>query len=324
MRRLAPRFLFKGAGNAPLWDFVVRATFANVSRDAMSLRNSVNVKIPRFEVCFLRPVQRTAPGMLLFLTLVLSMFFQTAHAQMSPDMREGILAYKQGQYKTAVTSLMGALNTEFNNATLHYYLGNCFVHLKQNESAIREFRIAHALAPDQEVGRFSKEVLNNLGVKVDGAAPTPYVPPKPVYRPDPIIAEALESLRQQSQEAQRYENQANDFLNREAEQRHQREIERQRNDMLQGNGHYTRRGRFIQSDKLPADSQRRLDGLKSNFENQSNARKQSSNAKVDELRRTQENLENLLNDKNPKSGVKLKPAGTNLYNRNYEYQGKSR
>jgi tetratricopeptide (TPR) repeat protein len=263
--------------------------------------------------------------LILSLSMSSSMTLQAAHAQMSPEMKEGIIAYKSGQYKSAVTSLMGALNTEFNNATLHYYLGNSFVHLKQNESAIREFRIAYALAPDQEVGKFSKEALTNLGIDVSaGAAPAPYVPPKPVHRPDPIIAEALESLRKQSLEAQRYENQAADFLNRDSEQRHQRELERQRNEMVQNNG-YWRRGRFIPNDKLSNDSQQKLDGLKSNFDNQINTRKNSNAYKVNELRRTEENLERLINEKNPsRSGVKIKPAGTNLYTRNYENPNQSK
>lgn len=268
---------------------------------------------------------KTRASLLLVLSLSLPLIIsQDVHAQMSPEMKDGIIAYKQGQYKSAVTSLMGALNTEFNNATLHYYLGNSFVHLKQPDSAIREFRIAYALAPDQEVGKFSKEALTNLGVDLSvGAAPAPYVPPKPVHRPDPIIAEALESLRKQSEQAQRYESQANDFLTRDAEQRQQRELERQRNEMLQGNGSWRRGRGFVPSDKLPTDSQNRLDGLKSNFENQLNTRRQSGNAKVNELRRTEENLERLLNEKTPtRSGVKIKPAGTNLYTRNYETQSK--
>lgn len=269
------------------------------------------------------PFRTNAPAaiLLLFLFTLAPSMSQPAHAQMSPDMKAGIIAYKQGQYKTAVTSLMGALNTEFNNATLHYYLGNSFVHLKQTDSAIREFRIAHALEPDQEVGKFSKLALTNLGVGVDAtSAPAPYVPPKPVHRPDPIIAEALESLRKQTLEAQRYESQANDFLIHDAEQRQQRELERQKNEMLQGNGSWRRGRGFVPSNKLPVDSQRKLDNLKSTFDSHSNARRQSNYAKVDELRRTQENLENLLKENNSKSGVKLKPAGTNLYNRNYDYQ----
>jgi len=240
-------------------------------------------------------------------------------AQMSPQMKEGITAYKQGQYKTAVTALMGALNTEFNNAKLHYYLGNSFVHLKQNDSAIREFRIAYALEPDQEVGRFSKAALINLGVDTNPGAPTPPAPPpKPVRRPDPIIAEALESLRKQASAARDYENHANEFLNHEAAQRAQRELERAKSDMQKNNVSWKRGRGYVQNDRLPADSQRTLDNMRSNFENQTNSRKQNSNYRVNELQRTADNLEELIKEKNPKSGVKVKPVGTNLYIRNYE------
>ncbi len=244
-----------------------------------------------------------------------------ASAEMSPEMRSGIIAYRGGDYKAAVSSFMGALNTEFNNATLHYYLGNSFVHLKQPDSAIREFRIAYALSPDEAVGKFSKDALTGLGVGTDAssmpAAPLPK--PKPVRKPDPIIEQALESLRKQTAEAKSYEDRANDFLSRDAQQRSQ-QIEQTRNELVRNNQVWRRGRGYVPSDRLPSDTQQMLENLKNQLDSSTNSRRQSSNTRVNELQKTQSNLENLLQDKSNRPGVKLKPAGTNLYTRNYETQ----
>ncbi len=85
-------------------------------------------------------------------------------------LKQGIAEFNAGNYTDASGHLGAALSTDFNNSVLHYYLGNCYVHMKQREAAIREFRIAYALDPDKDVGKYAKQAL--AGLNVDGPAPT--------------------------------------------------------------------------------------------------------------------------------------------------------
>ena len=80
----------------------------------------------------------------------------------SPFLRKGIAAYQTGRFKQAI-ELLGADPTEFNNPRLHYYMGSAHLRLNDKSSAIREFRIAYAQAPDSEIGRLSEKSLLTLG-----------------------------------------------------------------------------------------------------------------------------------------------------------------
>lgn len=245
---------------------------------------------------------------------------EAAPPPVSPEVKEGVSAYNRGDYKTAVIKLSGALSTEFNNAAVHYYLANAFVHLKQTESAIREFRIAYALQPDAEVGKFSKEALTYLGVETDGSKklseeqPKVKKPPEP--KPDPVLEKAISSLRQQTYFAKSYENRANEFLTQDAERRSRQHLDKTRAEILRDNPHF-RHGRV--QPQLPLDSQRMLDSLRAQFESHTRARSRNNTQRVDDLQQSADNLENLLNEKTPRGGTKLKPTGTNLYIRNYEH-----
>jgi len=241
-------------------------------------------------------------------------------APMSPEMKEGIAAYSRGDYRTAMGSLQGALSTEFNNATLHYYLGNCFVHMKQQESAIREFRIAYAISPEGEVGRFSKAALKIYGVDADDAGSEPKEPEvkaKPLPKTDPAMDQAIKSLRKQTFFAKDYESRANDFLTRDAERRAQEVLQKTKSDIERDSVYRDKRGRTTQL-PVPLDSKKLLENLEKQFNNQLNARRRSNDQRTDEIQRSADNLENLLNEKRS-TGTKLKPAGTNLFIRNYEH-----
>lgn len=88
-------------------------------------------------------------------------------------LQSGMSAFKSGKYADAAGHFGLALTTEFNNSVLHYYLGNCFVHMNQRDAAVREFRIAYALDPERDVGKFAKQAL--LGLNADfpaSGAPT--------------------------------------------------------------------------------------------------------------------------------------------------------
>ena len=79
-------------------------------------------------------------------------------------MEEGIREYTAGKYSDALGHLGGALNSEFNNAKLHYYMGSCYMKLRQKDAAVREFRIAYALEPTGTPGKYAKQALDSLDV----------------------------------------------------------------------------------------------------------------------------------------------------------------
>jgi tetratricopeptide (TPR) repeat protein len=250
---------------------------------------------------------------------------ESAHAappSVSPEVKEGIIAYNKGDFKSAVGSFSGALNSEFNNPVVHYYLGNCFVHLNQPESAIREFRIAYAISPDNEVGKFSKDALKIFGVETDepGTAKdgrTESGRPKGDAMPDPALEQAIKSLRKQTFFARTSETKSNELNAKDAERRASEHLDRTRQEIKNANTYVGRRGRVHQP-PMSQDSQKMLDDLKAQFDSQLNARKKTNDDKVDELQRSADNLESLLMEQKKGKAPKLKPAGTNLYIRNYE------
>jgi tetratricopeptide (TPR) repeat protein len=85
----------------------------------------------------------------------------------------GMAEFNAGNYSDASGHFGAALSTDFNSSVLHYYLGNCYVHMKQKEAAIREFRIAYALDPEKDVGKYAKQALVGLGADAGAPGVTP-------------------------------------------------------------------------------------------------------------------------------------------------------
>ena len=112
----------------------------------------------------------------------------------SPLLTEGVAEYRTGKYADAAEHLSKAIAADFNNATLHYYLGSTYIRLNRREAATREFRIAFALQPDEQVGRLSRQALALLGVETGSSdvdiTSLFIVPPlpKPQIRPDVLAA----------------------------------------------------------------------------------------------------------------------------------------
>ena len=208
---------------------------------------------------------------------------------------QGIQDYRNGDFSAAAGNLGAAMSTDFNNAMLHYYMGNCCVHLKQMESAVREFRIAYALDPTGQVGKFAKQALDYLDVDAQGqglakkAAPSSYEP-----KLDPAMEKALATLDKQGQGNSPYGK------HKPASQLPWWMQQKQGND-------------------VPPELSKYLDGLRHQYEtNQGggyyrNARPQS------EAQKSADNLKRLLQEA-PKDGRHhLSPHGTNLYTRNYTH-----
>jgi len=208
---------------------------------------------------------------------------------------QGIQEYRNGDFKAAAGNLGAAMSTDFNNAMLHYYMGNCCVHLKQMESAVREFRIAYALDPSGQVGRYAKQALDYLDVDAQGqglakkAAPSSFEP-----KMDPAMEKALATLDKQAQ-------------GNSPHSRHRSQQASQLPWWMQQK----------QNNDVPQELSRYLDGLRQQYEHNQSGGYYRHPRPSSESQKSAENLKNLLQER-PKDGKHhLSPHGTNLYTRNY-------
>lgn len=94
------------------------------------------------------------------------------------DLQIAMDNYRKHDWEEALSHLGAALPSEFNNANLHYHMANCMVHMRQKESAIREYRIAYALDPHGRIGNYSKQCLKLFGIDAAGFLPMPEAPQK--------------------------------------------------------------------------------------------------------------------------------------------------
>jgi tetratricopeptide (TPR) repeat protein len=230
-------------------------------------------------------------------------------------MRQGFAEFNSGNYSEAAGHLQGALATDFNNAKLHYYLANTYIHLNQKEAGIREYRIAFALEPDKEVGKLSKQALGYLGVDSDKPKETETKTSEPRTASDPILDKIKANLQMQA-----------DLAKGNSGDAASRDIARRLSD-LQGAPRYEplkdlsiyRRGRLIQL-PLPDEALKQLDNLKQMYDAQKNRQSGSSSNHSEEVQKSADNLNGLLNDKGKIGSPQLVPEGTNLYTRNYKYE----
>jgi tetratricopeptide (TPR) repeat protein len=248
----------------------------------------------------------------------------------SPFLSQGISDYDKGDYSAAVGHFGEAASSDFNEPVLHYYMANAYVHLNQSESAIREFRIAYALAPQGEIGKLCKLGLAHYGMDSTGTLAAKgdlsKLPDKNSPRLDPAIEQALTLFRRKIEEAkisssQQYQNQA-DAVNRRAElesEQIQRQTQQQIDD-LQNNPAYRRSPTMRQAveQQMRDDAARRIDAINKHYDLQRSVSLGTgtrSTAKIDE---SASNLEQLMFEKSHPGVPKLSPMGTNLYVRNYE------
>ncbi len=216
---------------------------------------------------------------------------------------QGIQDYRDGDFNAAAGNLGAAMPTDFNSPTLHYYMGNCCVHLKQMETAVREFRIAYALDPVGQVGRFAKQALDYLDVEAQGQGLTKRAAPSVEPRMDPAMEKALATLDRQSGSSSY--NSKYRVTPQPASQMPWWMQQKKGND-------------------VPPELSRYLDGLRQQYEtNQPGANFKSSRPPT-EMQKSADNLKNLLQEK-PKDGKQhLSPFGTNLYTRNYTQSGEQK
>lgn len=233
-------------------------------------------------------------------------------------LHKGIQEYHARDYRNAAGHLGAALTTDFNNPVLHYYLANSYVNLNETKGAIREFRIAYALDPEGEVGKFSKQALAYLGAELTEVAAKKEPPPvqKPVPKVDPHLERALNTLDRQGDLAHRARIGEAKSVSDELSRKGDEALRTKRSDMMSRLPSWYKR---LKDNQLPDDMARQLEILRREFDSRKSNSMDTGMREASELKRSAENLRGLLNEK-PKSGAThLDPVGTNLYTRNYKH-----
>ncbi|HEY9785207.1 MAG TPA: hypothetical protein V6D17_07380 [Candidatus Obscuribacterales bacterium] len=242
---------------------------------------------------------------------------QVAYAQQK-YFEQGKAEYRAGDYLNAAGHLGQAMPTDFNNPVLHYYLANCYVHLNQRLGAIREFRIAHALDPEGEVGRFSKQALKVMGVDLEPAgekkaAVEPKVEKKAPI--DPKVEKTLAELERQANQARDSRSRLGEGLAGDVSRRGEDVVSRAKSEILKGLPPWYQNRR---EDELPPDIVKQIEKLRRGYESQKASHLQSAKKEASEIDKTAENLRLLLMEKGRPGAPRLVPEGTNLYTRNYK------
>lgn len=249
-------------------------------------------------------------------------------------LKEGMADYAAGNYADASGHFGGALSTDFNNATLHYYLGSCYAHMKQQEAAVREFRIAYALEPQKEVGRFAKQALEIYGFDPDGpverkssANPVGALPGASSSMVPPAVGQLPGQVVEQPKPKSMLEKQAEDLKNLRSEQSRlasedagkqgERFVEKSKNDMLDASRYITRRGRIVQP-SLTNDDNRTLENLRKLYDSQKSSYLDVGARQSSEIQNTAASLQDQMNEQAKAGKLHLSPSGTNLYVRNYQ------
>lgn len=100
---------------------------------------------------------------------------------------QGIAAYQRGDYATAMRYLHARAGLNPQDATIFYYLGNCYMHAKQNENAARMYSACIRVGPGTEAAKHALSALETISTMPKTSIPV--AEPKP-EAPDPKAAEA--------------------------------------------------------------------------------------------------------------------------------------
>lgn len=292
--------------------------------------------------------QRTTKYLLLAMSVCA--FAQPSFA--NDFMKEGMAEYAAGNYGDASGHFGGALSTDFNNATLHYYLGSCYAHMKQKEAAVREFRIAYALEPDKEVGRYAKQALELYGFeaagpvekKVESAAGVPGSKPggmlplsgaslpgttvqgsawpgqssmagQPNAVTEPPKPKTM--LDKQTEDLANLRNEQTRVASDEIARKKDQSVQQRTNDLLDARRYISRGGRSYPG-RLNSDDLKNIDDLKRWYDTQQAASREIGAKQAQEIQESANSLRDQMNEQQRAGKVHLSPSGTNLYVRSYE------
>jgi hypothetical protein len=239
-------------------------------------------------------------------------------------LEQAIKDYYAGDYQTAAGHLGEAESAEFNNAKLHYFLANSFVHLKQKDAAIREYRIAYALEPTGEVGELSKQALVLCGVETastgKGALSNANGLGKSVID-DPLLKAAFARLQQSSdgiKQAASQDAQARASGLSKLSDVQEQMLRRNLQDMIDDIEHSHNRSRASSIEEARDEAQARFQSMQRSYESQKNGFVNAGRRRVSAIDETASNLQLLMNEPAKPGHMKLSPLGTNLYVRNYD------
>jgi len=236
------------------------------------------------------------------------------------DLAQGIDDYNTGKYQSSANHLNAALPFDFNNAVLHYYLANAYVHLHKNNDAIREFRITYAIQPEGDAGKMSRQALVYMGAEPDDQAKKPVEPPKGPSI-DPGVEKTLNQLSKQADYNAGLRTTQGQIQASEASRRGKDDVTRKTNGLLDDLRYSFRYGRphYDPNPQLPHDAQEQMDRLRKTYEDHQSNLVKESQKQAHELQKSAETLKSQLMD--PKANpehIHLVPDGTNLYVRHYK------
>ena len=103
--------------------------------------------------------------------------------------RQGIAAYNHGDYNSAIRLLSARARLAPADANVYYYLGHCYVHIKQNGPAASMFAACIRLAPTSQAGRYAVSALEHLSTAAASESAAADKPPDPE-----AVAAAKDSL----------------------------------------------------------------------------------------------------------------------------------
>jgi len=265
---------------------------------------------------------RKLTSILVTLALSASISVGKARAE-NAVLEQAIKDYYAGDYQTAVGHLGEAEAAEFNNAKLHYFLANSYVHLKQKDAAIREYRIAYALEPTGEVGDLSKQALVLCGVETANAgkgAPSNTTASGKRLMDDPLLKAAFARLQQTSdgiKQAASQDAQARASGVSKLSDVQEQMLRKNMQDIIDDIEHGRSRSKASSIDEVKDEAQARSQSMQRAYDSQKNGFVNAGRRRVSAIDETASNLQLLMNEPAKPGHMKLSPVGTNLYVRNY-------
>lgn len=215
---------------------------------------------------------------------------------------EGLENFNQHRYNTAADCFQRALKTRPNDARLHFFLGQCFEHLLDPDSAKAEYELAFRLNPFDEQGKRARQAMLDLAGQEAVRAMGPIDTPEMYRQCLDIINRQTNDLKARSlRDGFRHSQRSLSIGESEA-----------------GRRGYTGalRGSFageISDRSEIASSYWRYDSLR-----ESAKHRELATHRAFEAERCSNNLKELLADhSNHGTNPKLRALGTNLYVRNY-------
>jgi tetratricopeptide (TPR) repeat protein len=253
-------------------------------------------------------------------------------------LKQAITEYRTGDYTSSAGHFYAVLTTEFNNPQIHYYMASCYAHMKDTESAVREFRIAYALAPQTQVGYFASKALKIYGVNRTEGAPlktlmedslraNPKAAPDPscaaAPAPPPIVGPPSVSDQSISLIKSQLEKEKSSKL--EQSHRMADQIANQRDDRMDklvtaagGNLSADPKQRERDILSLPDDVKSLLNKLKQEYDGRTNSQLGLGKQQSEMLEQSAANLQDLIERHHS-----VDAAGSNLYVRNYKTKTES-